>query len=196
MRTMLSTVAALAALAAGAAHADVAAAPARQPDTELGAFVGVHLFSPENGLGRAHGAPDSNALTTSGSVGIRLGWLVDEWWSFEGEIDVSPTGTKDGAASYAAIGLRAHALVHLATGRFRPFLLIGGGVLLGSTTNPTVIATDIIAVMHAGAGFQVRVGRSWGIRVDARLLLPQSTGSGVTEDWEVLGGLYGTFPSL
>ena len=52
--------------------------------------------------------------------------------------------------------------------------------------------TDLTA--HAGLGLKLGIGHTWGLRVEGRyILVPSTDGSGLTNDWEGLAGLYRTF---
>ena len=99
-----------------------------------------------------------------------------------------------------AFGWRAHVLVHILTGRVRPFVLVGGGGLTSSPSDPPLLPgdnrqyQDTRGELHGGVGLKVDIRCNWGVRVDARVQFEQATqGIYFTEDWEVNGGLYGVF---
>ena len=93
------------------------------------------------------------------------------------------------------LAYRAHALVHLLTGRLRPFLLLGGGATsLVSSTDHREISPDTDGLFHGGAGLKLDLPRSLVLRLEGRVLLPpRIEDSLVTADFEVLLGLGGRF---
>src|SRR5258707_485888 len=89
------------------------AATARETKMELGGFLGVHIFSENNGLGRRFYDSTANAIETGALLGVRVGVEVHPRLVLEGELAISPTQTKNGESVVTAIGWRAHVLVHL-----------------------------------------------------------------------------------
>ena len=177
-----------------AALLGIGAARDARADAEVGVFAGAHLFSMTNGLGRDHGAAADNALSPGVAMGLRAAYLFGDWWGLEGELGIAPTSARQHDTSYTAIDVGVHAIAHLARGRVRPFVLVGGGILAGSSSNNAVLATDAVPELHAGVGLKIDVTKNWGLRFDGRLILPPSTTGGVTEDWEITAGLFGRFP--
>jgi OOP family OmpA-OmpF porin len=161
---------------------------------DVGAFVGAHLFSDFTKLGRYQNDPIATAYEHSAIFGIRLGvTLAAERLMLESELGIAPTHTHDGSAEMTMLALRAHLLVNLFTGRFRPFVLVGGGIETSMSSNPVVIRTDTDGTVHGGAGFKFDINEDWGLRVDGRVVFAPATTASFTEDYEVLGGVYGRF---
>lgn len=207
-RALAATIAACAGiLAPGAARAD--------RNWELGGFLGGHFFSDTNKLGRAHdGDPFATAAGTAPAdvqlalshqamFGLRLGYFFIPRLGVEGELAFIPTSTRGGkdwpSQSVPVLAFRAHVLLHILTGRVRPFILAGGGAMVAMPSNPGALpeGTDAQPLLHAGAGLKVDVDkeRHWGLRLDGRILFPKdSTGKLFTQDWEVTLGVYGLFP--
>ncbi len=60
-----------------------------------------------------------------------------------------------------------------------------------STTDTSLFSNgDMDPLFFGGIGAKYRAGGSWGVRLDARLLLPKKEGGGVTPEFEVLAALY------
>ncbi len=161
----------------------------------LGAFGGAHITSDKNELGVADG---SGGATLDNSVmgGLRAAYFILPRLGIELEGGILPTKARDTDVDYLAFVWRAHALVHLfeADRSTRPFALLGFGGLSGLSDDETVIADDADFVVHAGLGVEQHIASGWGLRGDARLLLPPSTASKfVTVDWEILLGVYKSF---
>jgi hypothetical protein len=114
--------------------------------------------------------------------------------SIETELALMPTTTPLNNATVLAFGWRLHGLVHILTGRWRPFVLVGGGGLTSSPSDPTVQYQDTRGELHAGVGLKADIRCNWGLRADARIQFEQATkGVYFTEDWELTLGLYGVF---
>ena len=184
----------------------LSAAPARAftPEYELGGFGGVHLWHPDNGLGRVDDDPNKplapsteNQFSHSAAFGIRLGIGFHARFMLETELALMPTSTRSETNSVHVFGFgyRVHALINLLTSRVRPFLLLGGGGLTTSSSDPHLVRQDTTGSLDAGAGLKVDVRSNWGLRLDARVLLVPGgpPASGLVPDGEVLLGLYGRF---
>jgi hypothetical protein len=159
---------------------------------EVSAFAGGHFFSSTTHLGYLPDSP--HQLDHTGAFGFRFALDVLPRLALESELMLAPTqasGTGDGVLAF---GWRGHALVHILTGRWRPFVLVGGGGITASSSNPATIREDTRGELHLGVGLKFDVRCNWGVRVDTRLQFEQSTtGVYFTEDWEVFAGLYGRF---
>jgi hypothetical protein len=134
--------------ALGATSLTASDAHAFTPEYELGAFGGVHLWNPQSGLGRFDEATTNNALHHGPAFGIRLGLGLHALFMLEGELALLPTSVNnqfkdpDGNPNtdqVLAFGYRLHGLFHILTGRVRPFLLVGGGGVSTSSSNPNII---------------------------------------------------------
>jgi len=169
-------------------------ADAREYQMEAGVFIGAHIFSDTNGLGRTANAPIDNSFSPGATLGLRLGFIVLPRLSLEAELGLIPTGTKEGRTQVFAFGYRAHLLVHILTGRIRPFVLVGGGGFSNTSSNPTIVQQDTDGELHAGVGVKFDIKKNWGLRVDGRIAFsPAISGIYFTEDGEVTVGLYGLF---
>lgn len=195
------------AFALGATSLTASDAHAFTPEYELGAFGGVHLWNPQSGLGRFDEATTNNALHHGPAFGIRLGLGLHALFMLEGELALLPTSVNnqfkdpDGNPNtdqVLAFGYRLHGLFHILTGRVRPFLLVGGGGVSTSTSNPNIIQQQTTGSVDLGAGVKVNVRPNWGLRLDARaLMMPGYTGGPtLTPNGEVTLGLYGRFGEL
>lgn len=178
--------------------AAVAFAPPATADdrTELGIFLGAHLFSDDNEIGSPD-VPDADSPKNAFLGGVRLGYRVHELINVEGEIAVMPTEARTGDADLTAFGLRLHALAHLTKpeARWRPFAMLGTSWMVMSSTDDRVIDDDTDWIgLHGGVGIKYRLDAQTGLRADARLFLPPSSATeSVTTDFELTVGLVRTF---
>jgi OOP family OmpA-OmpF porin len=164
-----------------------------KPGFEIGGFAGAHLFNDDNEIG-VDDFEDADSPKNSVAFGIRLGYWLHSLVSVEGVVSVAPTETRETATPVTVIGWRANALVHFTDTRLQPFALLGVGFLTSSPRDQEDIRTDTDFLGHVGIGARYRIGDNWGVRADARLLLPPSSADDfVTTDWELLVGLYKTF---
>ncbi len=162
---------------------------------EFGAFAGYHIFNENNELGVSD-SETADSLENALTFGIRASWGVTSLVDVEGELAVLPSSSREADVDVVAFGWRAHALVHFMDGSFRPFALLGGGGLSSSSEDERIIGSDTDFVFHAGLGAKYDIQDNWGVRLDARLLLPPSSDSdSVTTDAEFLLGVYRTFGS-
>jgi hypothetical protein len=171
-------------LGASAARADV--------PVEVGAFAGGHFFSPSTHLG--YKADNPHFLDDTGTFGFRFALEVLPRLSLESELALAPTQASHAGDGVLTFGWRGHALVHVLTGRFRPFVLVGGGGISASSANPNLVREDTRGEIHAGLGLKVDIRCNWGVRVEGRVQFEQATaGIYFTEDWDVFAGVYGRF---
>ena len=183
---------------------------------ELGGFIGAHVFSDTNKLGRTNdGDPFSTAMGGMAKqdlqlalnhqllFGLRLGYYFIPRLGVEGELAFIPTSTRGGndwpSQSVPVLGMRGQLVFHILTRRIRPFILAGGGAMSALPANPGALprGTSSEAEFHAGLGLKVDVDRHrhWGLRLDGRaFLVRDTTGKPVTPDVEVTLGVYGLFP--
>jgi OOP family OmpA-OmpF porin len=166
---------------------------------DLGVFGGWHYFSSTNQLGIDVGNTDPDLkLKQSGTLGLRVGFIVHPYVSLEAELGLTPTSaSKPGEEGTAlAINYRAHLLVHVLKGKIRPFLLAGGGGNTLSSSNPDVLHEDTDGEFHFGIGSKFDIMKNWGIRLDGRLYIVPSTNVDkiyATNDFELTLGFYGLF---
>ena len=174
------------------ALAGTAAAKGRR--LELGGFGGGHVFSTTNELGSYDNDPLATAPKNALAFGMRLGVEVLPHLWLEGELAIMPTKTRVCCADVDVTAVRANALYEFAAGRTRAFVLAGYGLMASSSSDESLLAEDIDPAAHVGAGAKFDVFKSWGVRLDGRVLFPPLTkGSGVTTDFEGLLGVYGRF---
>jgi len=160
---------------------------------EVGFYAGAHLWSDNNELGQPDGAAHTHSPENGLVFGIRAARRIIPLISGEGELALAPSkvrGHED--VDVVQIGWRAHALVHpwtLAGGAIEPFALFGAGGSTAASTDTEVLGNDTDFVVHAGLGARYQAALDWGLRLDARLLLPPSSASEtVTAEWEILLG--------
>tara|TARA_R110002073_G_scaffold140253_6_gene290760 strand:+ start:27915 stop:29285 length:1371 start_codon:yes stop_codon:yes gene_type:complete len=162
-------------------------------DGEFGAFAGIHIFNDDNELGVVD---DTNADSLSNNVtfGIRAAYALTGMLDLEGELAIVPTDARDAGTDVVQFGWRGHALFHFMDGSFRPFALAGVGGSTASSEDERQVASDTDFVFHGGLGAKYDIQDNWGVRFDARLILPPSSANdSLTTDTEFLLGLYKTF---
>jgi outer membrane protein OmpA-like peptidoglycan-associated protein len=161
---------------------------------ELGVFAGAHFWNDNNELGVRDGAANDR-LDPSLTFGVRLSRRLAGFLTAEGELAISPASTHTNNVDVVALGYRLQALVHpTPRGRLQPFVLIGFGGSTSASADTTVIKNDTDLVGQVGVGLKYKAGESWGLRFDARAILPPSNeDSGITYDGELLLGVYKTF---
>jgi OOP family OmpA-OmpF porin len=161
---------------------------------ELGGFIGEHVFNNDNELG-VYDSADADSLDSSITFGMRLGVALGSMFGVEGELALMPTQSKQMNSDVLAIGWRAHGIAQFGQARVRPFLVLGLGGLTSSPTDDS-FRSDTDLGIYTGIGAKIRVEDNWGIRLDARLFVqPSSVGDDLTTDFEVVAGLYKTFPA-
>lgn len=162
---------------------------------EVGAFAGFHVFSDTNELG-AFDESSPATLENAPLFGVRVSYFVIPKLAAEGELGLLPTETDTVATDVTAIVWRASGLYHLfdVDHDTRPFALAGLGAMTGRPKDQNVNKDDTDLVWHAGIGVKHHIAAGWGLRADARILFPPSTGSEfVTTEFEGLLGLYKAF---
>jgi OOP family OmpA-OmpF porin len=189
MRNVLKATTILVAMSASPAFAD--------DKMEIGGFLGLHLWNDNNELGAADAGPPEQ-LDTTPIFGVRISRRLHRVLSVEAELGLAPGTTRDTGTDVVAIGYRLHAMVHPARfvdGKLEPFALLGAGGFTSASSDTGIYTNDTDFVWHMGVGLKYRLGRDWGVRFDARLLLPPANSGLVTADGELLVGVYKTFPA-
>ena len=160
---------------------------------EFGGFAGVHVFNDDNELGVVD-STNADSLGNALTFGIRAAFALSGMVDLEGELAIAPTTGRDSGVDVVAFGWRGHALVHFMDGRFRPFALAGVGGSTSSSEDERLIGSDTDFVFHGGLGAKYAIQDNWGVRFDARLILPPSSANdSLTTDAEFLVGLYKNF---
>ena len=192
---------------AAATQAPTAAAPPAAEATpepgidkrpiEVSIIVGGHFFSSTAAIGRSDYAAPGSELRHSVALGARIGYGLSRHFLLEGEFVAMPTQLVDKPAQVLVYTGRAHLLFRWPFGkndRFQPFILAGGGAI-GVRPDPGLpLHSEVLGSFHAGAGMRFDLNRWVGLRVDGRIvLLPETKTPSFTQDYEVLGSLYGRF---
>jgi outer membrane protein OmpA-like peptidoglycan-associated protein len=174
------------------------AAPQAYADNEFeyGGFLGLHIFSKNNEIGVVD-VDDAVSPSNSAAIGGRISYALTSMFSAEGELGFIPSKVRDSTAELLNVVYRLQLVVHL-TGvdkKLRPFAVVGLGGMHATSSEPATVADDDDFVFHGGVGLKYRLGETWGLRLDARVLFPPSSASdSLTNDLEALVGLYKTFP--
>ena len=168
---------------------------------ELGIFAGWHFYSYNNELGVPN-TDDANSLNNGLVLGGRVGYgflkVSKLLIGAEGELGFTPTEIRNTSTSVTNLALRAHAIATFDTGgRVQPFALFGFGSSMSFSDDESQLSNDQDFVWHGGIGARVAIKNGFGVRLDARLLLPPSSASTtVTDDYEILLGVYKNFGKI
>ena len=175
-------------------------------NVEIGGMAGVHVFNQDNELG-VFDVPDAPSQRNSLLLGVRAGVYFSELLGVEVELGMVPTAARVAADHYGMVDItyRAQVVAQFpVSSKLVPFVLAGAGAFsIVSSSNQSIgpadrtryIASgDTDPVTYFGIGAKYRVSDAWGLRLDARLLLPPSSAStGVTIDFEALASVYFSF---
>jgi outer membrane protein OmpA-like peptidoglycan-associated protein len=180
--------------ATGLAFADDTSVPTEGLQLELGLFGGGHFFANNLELGVADD-PGKVPHPKNGFIfGVRAAATVLPWISFEGEVAGIPSADSFHNYSIFLVSYKTHVLVHLMTGRLRPFVLGGVGWMQVAHAQPSPaydeIAKDTDFDFHVGVGAKFALTRDLDARFDARaVFLPNTDHNKDSVDPELLLGL-------
>jgi OOP family OmpA-OmpF porin len=168
-------------------------------NVEVGLTGGLHVFSKNNELGVADSST-ATSLNHAPLFGLRLGYYFSDILGVEGEAGVIPTSTREGDVSVTAATFRLHLIAQFGASKperkLIPFVLLGGGSVNLLSLDPPMEEQDVITkdgdeILYLGAGVKYRIGKMWGVRLDARAVFPPSSGSEfATVDQEYLLSVY------
>jgi OOP family OmpA-OmpF porin len=157
-----------------------AASTSATAGVEIGGTAGIHLFAQDNALGTKTDdvVHHKNSALFAARLGVTFGMLGVE---LEGGAIPTETGDANTTFDVWSIVARGHVIATLRaddpTNSFLPFFLAGGGIMrivdIG-IADRSLLRYDTDGVVYAGAGVKYRAGGGWGVRFDARLLLPPS----------------------
>ncbi len=190
MTRPLRRLTAVATLVLAAGYASPAAA-----EIQVSAFGGAFVPSPVMGLARLADDPESK-LTAGPIFGARFTGLAIERIGAEFEFGEVILGSVGAGAGLSVMSLRAHALLHIITGKVRPFVTLGlvGNIALAS--NPAFFVTQGRLGLTSGAGLAVDLGDWWGVRGDVRAVWSSPISQGFwLPSFEGTVALYGRFPA-
>ena len=171
--------------------------PARAHQFEVGGFVGAHISSESDELGRPEldiRSPNNSPQHT-GLVGLGLAYLPHPRLAIEGEVLAVPGVTRDSNTTLVSLHYRGHLLVHILTGRLRPFLLVGGGAASSVyTSNEDQLRRDTDLYIHGGLGLKYDVTDRFTLRLDGKVLFPPRIDDNLfTQNYQVQLGFFGRF---
>jgi outer membrane protein OmpA-like peptidoglycan-associated protein len=163
----------------------------------LGVFGGGHFFAEGTNLGVAS-APDASAgAHSNGMLGVRASLGVGRWATIEVEGYGAKTFDRTYDLKATILGCRLNALAYLAPYNFRPFFLVGAGVVSVVSTyadGPEGLVRDTDGEFHVGVGLDYRVLDHLALRADARFVqMPGKPEWSFATDFEVSAGLALTF---
>ena len=160
---------------------------------EIGGIAGLHVFSSTNGLGvpdaSVNPARAQESQKNSSLFALRLGFFFNEHVGVEVEGGIIPTEPSSTVFDVIDVVGRAQVVYRFlpANRGLNAFALVGGGFMhVASTVNSDIINKETNYMVHAGLGVMYKTGGGWGVRADARLILPPSSQGGITEDYELL----------
>jgi outer membrane protein OmpA-like peptidoglycan-associated protein len=164
------------------------------PTIEVGGAIGVHGFADDNELG-VFDEMGVTSLRNSPMFGLRLGVIFSDLIGIEGEAAFIPTAAREPEFSVTNMTYRGHLILQyskLGSGKLIPFGVGGVGAFhVSSTDDAGVIYQDTDPAWYFGVGAKYLLRGGWGLRGDARLLLPPSSESeGATTDFELVFSFY------
>ena len=101
------------------------------------------------------------------TLGLRGMWLPLRVLGIEAEAGLFPTQTRDTSLGVNVFALRGSAMLMAPTTTIVPFLLAGAGVL-GVSSEPEALGSDVDVAFHVGAGAKAYVTRDLALRLDVR----------------------------
>jgi len=165
---------------------------------EVGGTAGIHLFSEQNTLG----SPDNTVTQGNSSLfAVRFGIFFTPMFGLELEGGLIPTESRGGVATFDIYDITARAAF---VAQFRaddpshtilPFVSAGGGIMRvvkHTAMDPNAFELETGFMGFVGGGIKYRATGAWGVRADARLLIPVPS-DGFAADFEVLLSLYREF---
>jgi OmpA-OmpF porin, OOP family len=167
-------------------------------NVEIGGTGGLHVFSDNNALGDS---PTQDTLKNSSFFGIRIGAFFGTKFGAEIEGGVIESEPRTVLFDVWNLVVRGQVVYQMWADRtdipWVPFAFAGAGAMsVVKSTDEQQFKKDTIFAPHIGIGAKYRTGNGWGVRGDARVLLPPKQGdmpgstSGVTLDFEILLALY------
>ena len=148
---------------------------------ELGVLGGALMVSDSHnltGAGQIHRDFDPPAW----QVGVRAAFFPEKVFGVEAEwahgfgSEANAGGSAGSSANFDTV--RGHLLGQLPSSRLVPFVLLGGGMLHGSSDHN---GSDTDFLVEAGAGVKVMATRLLVPRLDLRLNMAQKQGGGFTD---------------
>jgi outer membrane protein OmpA-like peptidoglycan-associated protein len=185
----------LLALAGPAARAEGSAGGAspRRSSFSLGLFGGGHRFADEANLGVASSPEATAGAHSHGLAGLRATLELRPWAGVEVEAFGMLTTDRTYDRRASILGYRLNAVAYLMPGNFRPFALVGAGVLEVATTEaegPAGLVFDRDGEFHVGVGLDYRLLDHLALRADARAVqLPGKLRWSLTTDLEASLGV-------
>ena len=166
-------------------------------DLELGGTAGVRVFNNDSGLG-VRVRPDAESQRNTALFGLRFGVYPRAGFGVEAEVGLLPGEARSLPFTVWNLTYRASVLAQLrarTSARLLPFVLFGAGAhSILSSDRPGRIAPGTTALVHVGLGVKYVSDEGFGLRFDARLVLPPSSdGSGAAADLELLASVYRDF---
>ena len=157
-------------------------APAHHLDLEVAVLAGFHGFNGDNQLGTTKGA-GLPSQADAALLALRVGGTYDDRFGLEAELGLVPTTPRHETYRVTDLTYRVHVLAQWPRGRLVPFALIGFGAFSVVASDDAAvtgvpardIAHDTDSLFYGGLGAKYRGGPTWGVRFDARLLLPPSS---------------------
>jgi hypothetical protein len=142
--------------------------------TQVGAFLGPHLFSQHSALGYIDGAPAHPMLQNSVAFGARVGKSFGLPWFFpEFELAFSSTKTDTPMGAIPAdifwLDPRVQFRFELLPGRrIQPFVVVGGGVPIDFSSKRLTLNSGVTGEGYVGGGIRINTDKGFAFRADAR----------------------------
>ncbi|MGN6108047.1 MAG: OmpA family protein [Kofleriaceae bacterium] len=161
---------------------------------EIGGVAGVHVFSEDNALGDVPG-PKSTSQQNSALFALRIGVGITDMFSVELEGGIIPGEPRSVLFDIVNAVYRGQVVAQFRAAdpnnKLLPFVLVGAGALqVVDSKNTDIIKEETVFTPYVGIGAKYRAQNGWGVRLDARVLLPPKKDSGITTDFEALLSIY------
>ncbi len=144
--------------------------------TQIGAYFGPRLYSDDSRLGFIDDAPGNPSLQNGIQIGARVARPILPWLVPELELTFSPTDTTRVAGAMPVDVLWMEPRLHLRFEplpgrRFQPFVVVGAGAPIVISSARMTLDSGITYEGYVGAGVRFETGRSFALRIDARISL-------------------------
>lgn len=134
---------------------------------ELGLFAGLGIISSRHELYNPAVALHQPIGNVAPELGLRGSYFPIPFIGLELETALAPTSTKRTGDGYLLWAVRGHAVGQYPIGRFAPFVVMGAGTLIGSSSDDA-LGSDADLAFHWGLGGKFFVNRNFTIRLDGR----------------------------
>jgi outer membrane protein OmpA-like peptidoglycan-associated protein len=161
---------------------------------EVGGSLGFHIFGASSELGSFDDDPFNDAPGPAPLIAARGSIKIIPRLAADLELGYMASGARNGMGSYKTVFYRAELEFFpflKPIQKITPYVALGYGAESTYPSGNMNLFNDTDEMMHLGIGAQYALTPRFGLRLDVRLLLPPARhGSGITEDFAMLAGVY------